>query len=256
MGTGFKHGSGGGAALNFRVISGTSQPASPRENDIWVNTDYISSWVFASTEPENPTEGLVWIVTSNNSAVAFNALKKNSVMVYPLDAKQYTVGVWDTVAAKSYQNEAWVDWWPGQLYDNGKEYLNITGELTPYALDFSGTVNKAPTITKNDTNIVVTTDSTQYCGGLAYWANKIDLTNHTVLKFTGFCSDNSQNRAKVLVLSDLSKDAVAAEGVPATALSEIEIDISALSGSYYIGFSVSKGSSGNKTVTIEKVILV
>lgn len=256
MGKGFKHGGGGSNPLNFRVLGGTAQPTAPRENDIWVNTDYISEWVFSETEPENPTEGLVWIVTGNTSAVAFNALKKNSVMVYPLDAKLYTVGVWDSVAAKSYQNEVWVDWWSGQLYDNGKEYLDITGELTAHALDFSGTINKAPTITKNDSNIVITTDSTNYSGGLAYWENKIDLTNHTALKFTGFCGDNSQNRAKVLVLSDLSEDAVAAEAVPGEESGEIEVDISALSGSYYIGVSVSRGSGSNNSVTIEKVILV
>lgn len=256
MGYGFKHGPGGGAALNFRVIGITIQPTSAKENDIWVNTNIeIKSWIFSATEPA-PVPGMVWFPVGVASGAAFNALKKNGIVVYPMSAKQYISGAWVDVVAKSYQSGRWVDWWSGQLYDNGKEYLNITGELIAHALDFSGTINKAPTITKNDSNIVITTDSTNYSGGLAYWANKIDLTNYSALKFTGYCSDNSQDRAKVLVLSDISESAVAAEGVPATALSEIEIDISALSGSYYIGFSVSKGSSSNKTVTIEKVILV
>ena len=43
---------GGGANLNFRVLGGTTQPANPKENDIWVNTDAkITSWVFSVTEP-------------------------------------------------------------------------------------------------------------------------------------------------------------------------------------------------------------
>ena len=38
MAKGFKHGGGGGSELNFRVIGGT-EPASPRENDIWVECE-------------------------------------------------------------------------------------------------------------------------------------------------------------------------------------------------------------------------
>lgn len=44
--------SGGGGGLNFRVIGGTTAPAKPKENDIWVNTDVkITEWVFSGEEP-------------------------------------------------------------------------------------------------------------------------------------------------------------------------------------------------------------
>lgn len=43
---------GGGGGLNFRVIGCTSQPSSPRDNDIWVNTDTkIPSWCLGTNEP-------------------------------------------------------------------------------------------------------------------------------------------------------------------------------------------------------------
>ena len=44
--------SGGEDNLNFRVINGTSAPASPKERDIWVNTSTaITSWDFSPTQP-------------------------------------------------------------------------------------------------------------------------------------------------------------------------------------------------------------
>jgi len=51
MGKGFKHGSGGGNPLNFKVVGGM-QPENPKENTIWVNTDVdIPEWIFASENP-------------------------------------------------------------------------------------------------------------------------------------------------------------------------------------------------------------
>ena len=43
---------GGGAGLNFKVVSGLTRPANPVENTIWVPTDTdISSYAFSATEP-------------------------------------------------------------------------------------------------------------------------------------------------------------------------------------------------------------
>ena len=53
MAKGFKHGGGGGGSeLAFRVLGGTTAPSSPKENDIWVNTNTeVTSWDFSTTEP-------------------------------------------------------------------------------------------------------------------------------------------------------------------------------------------------------------
>ena len=257
MGIGFKHGgSGGGTGLNFRVVGGTSQPTAPRENDIWVNTGTaIPSWAMSVEAPQNPVDGMVWVELGEFSSVAFNVVKKNQLFVYPLSACQYLFGAWTKITAKSYQGGGWKDWWAGQLYDYGTEYLDITGELTAYALDFSGDTNRAPTITRNATSIVVTTDSTSYSGGLAYWPKKVNLTGYDALKFVGSCVDKSQNRAKILVLSSISKNGVVASGIPSTVEGDVEIDISTLEGEYYVGFSVSRGSGGNNYITINKVTL-
>lgn len=129
MGIAFLHGnggSGGGAGLNFKVV-GNPQPASASENTIWIDTDTeITSWIFSATEPDTPSEGMVWIATGTAAPVAFNALKKNGIMVYPMSAKQYIDGVWVTKTAKSYRNGALVDWIT-YFYKDGNTFDDITG---------------------------------------------------------------------------------------------------------------------------------
>lgn len=100
-----------GDSLNFKVLGSQNEPSGASENTIWVNTDVpITGYVFNADQPANPSEGMVWIKTGTQSAAAFNALKSNTIMVYPLSAKQYTGGAWVDVTAKSYQGGAWVNW--------------------------------------------------------------------------------------------------------------------------------------------------
>ena len=108
-------GGGGGAALNFDVKAYATEEALlaavPKENTIGVITQTaITSWAFSATEPAEPVAGMVWISTGNSSGVAFNALKKNAIQVYPLSAKQYVDGAWVDVTAYSYQGGEWVGW--------------------------------------------------------------------------------------------------------------------------------------------------
>ena len=121
---------GGGASLNFKVVGGTTEPASSKENTIWVNTDAeITGWIFSASEPENPTEGMVLFPTGTDSNIAFNALKKNGIQVYPLSAKQYISGAWVDKTVKIYQGGAWVDWIT-YLYNLGNECIDLTGGWT------------------------------------------------------------------------------------------------------------------------------
>ena len=99
MAKGFRHGSGGGSELNFRVVASLTEPQA-REGDIWVQTEDMTGWCFRADTPQ-PREGLVWISVGTASPVAFGALKKEALWVYPLGAKQYREGAWVTVAARS-----------------------------------------------------------------------------------------------------------------------------------------------------------
>ena len=124
---------GGGVAFNFKVV-GNPKPSNPKENTIWVDTyTPIKGWAFSKSEPEK-VDGFVWITVGDSSTASFNALKKNTIMVYPLSAKQCVGGEWVSVTAQSYQ-DGWVDWIM-YLYNKGVEYINELGEgwklVSPY----------------------------------------------------------------------------------------------------------------------------
>lgn len=93
--------------LNFKVVGGTASPDHPRENTIWIHTDTeITGWVFSAWEPAGE-QGLVWITTGTHSAIAFNALKKNDLQVYPVCAKQYVDGAFVDVNMACYLGGKW-----------------------------------------------------------------------------------------------------------------------------------------------------
>ena len=110
--------------LNFNLVGGLTQPADLKENTIWVNTgDKITGWALSFGAPAEPYEGMVWIMTGTGSKVAFNALKKNTLMVYPTACKQFVNGAWNNVTAKSYIGGEWVDWRAYLFIENGGQQV-------------------------------------------------------------------------------------------------------------------------------------
>lgn len=69
---------GGGSALNFEVVPGTTKPTNPKENTIWANSSAtMGSWAVSPTEPhrESRTKNLIVYPylngTKTNSGVTF-----------------------------------------------------------------------------------------------------------------------------------------------------------------------------------------
>lgn len=123
----------GSGALNFKVVGGLTQPAGPKENTIWVNTDQkITSWIFSANAPAEPAEGAIWFKVGTSGRVIFDALKKNSLLVYPDFAKQFISGAWVDKPVEIYQDGEWADWWNGELYAYGETYDHITGGFKVY----------------------------------------------------------------------------------------------------------------------------
>lgn len=117
-------GGGGGGGLNFAVIGGLTQPASPKENTIWVKTETkISSWAFSPTEPTNPEGGMIFFKTDKTSPVGFNALRKNEIAVLPTAAQQYISGQWKNMEAYAYIGGTWVQFskLSDDLYNSGDD---------------------------------------------------------------------------------------------------------------------------------------
>lgn len=172
--------SGGGpsAALNFKVLGGTTEPENPTENTIWVNTDQkITGWAFAADEPSDPVDGMVWFGIGTPSIAEFNALKKNSIQVYPTSGKQYSEGSWKTVDVYVCKSNKWVGT-ETYLYHNGNENTLLTGGWT-------NAPSEGAVVTKGATSLTVYHSAAVNSGsGWACTAKPIDLSGYDQIEIT------------------------------------------------------------------------
>lgn len=171
-------GGSGGVALNFKVV-GNPKPVAPSENTIWVDTDEkITGWVFSAAQPETAKDGIIWFSTGASENTKFDALKKNSLIICPIRARQYTGGTWSDRDAEIYQSGAWKP-------IIGTKYLFKQGE---------GVVAPISTGTQDPTLFGVTiTNDNIYAYGYAhsdsavnvsvYTESEIDLNGYTTLCF-------------------------------------------------------------------------
>lgn len=249
----------GGTSLGFKVVGGTSQPTSARENTIWVKTSIaITSWVFSPDFPDNRSEGMVWIKTGTSSGVEFNALRKNALMVYPISAKQYISGGWGAKTAMSYQDGAWHSW-IRYLYNNGDECIENGGEWTAAGKNISsdGGGSSELTLTFGGSSMTLA-QNTAAKGGIAYKNVAVDLTGVSTINIKGtksaalsvdtWTSLNvwtsigayiSDNRAAYLNFGKTS------------GTFDLNLDVSGLTGEHCIGF----GLYSTQTLTITEVSL-
>ena len=223
MAKGFKNGAGGANPLNFKVVGGTTAPANPRENTIWVNTDTaITGWSFSATQP-TASEGVVWFNIGMASSAAFSVTKKNPVMVYPLSAKQYVGGKWMSKTAKTYQNGAWAEW--AYVITSGGEVLRTMKNVG------DGTT----TVGSNYVRL-----ETEYDDAAYYYmtSGKHSVSDYSkmVVRFSDLSPVNDDSEIKPFLSTTLSEDgSVAYKSVVNKSSGTIELDISGLQGSYYLG---------------------
>ena len=250
---------GGGAGLNFKVV-GNPQPETAKDNTIWVNTDAkITSWVFSATHPETAEEGMVWISTGKSSSVEFNALKKNGITVYPLYSKQYVNGAWVDKTAKIYQNGAWVDWIM-HLYTPGNEHTDKTGGWVAKALPAGNASTALPTITRNSDDIRFALSGTGGKSGVCYLKNKIVLSGRKTVRFYGHTNNTPRDTIRLRIWSAIgatSDNNVAASTSlfekPNFDATPVTLDVSALSGEYYIGVQLIGYEGSQPVLTITQI---
>lgn len=254
-----------GVELNFEVVGGTTQPANPTENMIWVNTDTeITSWAFASKEPETIANGMVWFNIGVQSAISFNALKENKIQLCPNFVKQYIDDTWVGKEYKIYQDNSWAKY-SLYLYNNGDICESVTGGYSAIGKGWdSGSPNeKAPAVTYNSDNVYMI-ESERY-SGIFHTVNKIDLTLYKTLYFDGLMKHSQPNIASadvycsLCIWSDIGT--YASDNIAASILSDNldklrTLDVSNLNGEYYIGFRLlSVYQNGGSTVTMRQMWL-
>lgn len=243
-------GGGGGASLNFAVKAYSSEAelmeAVPKENTIGIITALpVTDWIFSATEPE-AAAGRVWFQTDKSSPVEFNALKKNSIQVYPTSAKHNITGSWVEVTAKIWQGGEWVEWL-NSLYNNGVENLSVLGSKGFYKTAGSGTV------TKNANNIVINSGSGSNTITVSH-DNAIDLTefNKLAVEVNSLYS-GTDHYQYIFVASIKTADRSNANAIKQITKSgdvTIELDISNVTGSKHV---IIEGYE--KNLTIKKIWL-
>lgn len=232
MGKGFKHGGGSSPSdvLNFKIIGGQTKPSDPKENTIWVNTPYaVGAWDVSPVEPSRAVKanGDVWLKIDPYGTMAFNALKKNSIVVHLGTAYVYANG-WVECDAEVYQDGAWnplVIPWDGYYFKDGNQCTDVTGGWTTDGWSNSGTASVGSTI-------VLSAEYNQYAR--VGTAKAVDLTNVNKIWFDspngmgdkyygGFICINDKKSASSPFLSAAIKTAGTGS-----------LDVSAISGEYYI----------------------
>ena len=260
MAKGFKHGVGGGASLNFDVKAYATEEALlaavPAENTIGVITQTaMTSWAFSATEPAEPVAGMVLISTGNSSGVAFNALKKNAIQVYPLSAKQYVDGAWVDVTAMSYQGGEWVEWFPaGAIFYGGtltSDYGAFGNAGNYYYNNDSGNNKCAVSHSISDTLLVVNWTSSggnSYDEGMAYFPKPFNLTDRSEITIDIDSFSNLKTMG-LFVTKEIKNEPTAAAKVDVS-IGEYSLDVSELDGSYYIALNMYDAKAASHTANI------
>ena len=271
MGTGFLYGNGGGSNLNFKVVGGTSGPASPGENTIWVVTDAaISKWHFRAEA--NPSwaepEGTVFITSSTVPAnIHINAIKNankgNMILLQLLGCTQYSAGAWRKREAYIYQNGVWRQFSSVALflYNNGDQCTNISGGWDAYAYKISidtAVTEVAPTVAKDSSSITVTHYSSyeNYTSGVLLTNASIDVTNYNSLSInvTAVTLSDVNEGLKLFLTNTKSNNFTMIASLDLTTTGIKTLNISSVSGACYVGI-YCQGTNSPASVTFNQVYL-
>ena len=260
MAKGFKHGAGGTNPLNFKVIAYATEKelnaATAKENTICVITNHnITSWIFSASQPETPVEGMLWILTGPTNKVSFNALKKNGIYVYPMAAKQYISGNWETKTTKLFQAGGFSELWDGTVYSLGNEYATITGGWVYYGSvshKTSFAEGQGAYFNKNAASMSIGNGgyNTSYVGTV----NEIDLTQYEKIEIN--VTDEGTTYGST------GRVYIAKKSSPKSPVAQMDInvglnkmDIITISGEYFVGVQMYNANIGNG-ITFDSVKLI
>lgn len=226
---------------NFSVVGGETQPSDPKENTIWVKTDTeIAGYILSPDAPMTPGEGMVWIYAGTSGNVQFNALKKNALIVYPGSVMQFVGGVWQYADAYIFQNKQWIQFalaWDGYYFQDGEQHVEITGGWTSDGWNSTGTTTAG--------SILEVSSSSASKAARIGTVNPIDLTDVDTLYFDSTTGKNGNAYSAYLYVSTAKDHASIVAQATITEVGMGSIDVSGLSGDYYLWLYTLGGSSGS-----------
>lgn len=250
----------GGAGNYLRVISASSKELLPiveKENTLGIITsETIIRWEMNENQPLNPVDGMVWIQTGSASATPFSLDHRNSLMVYPVRGAQYVSNSWVNKEIYAFQSGQWKAMGVF-LYNQGEIVTSLTGGYNNYVGD--GRTTSVPTdfaryriIDNTDCVHIELDDQSVWWSGGAFKSTKlkIDLTAYKSLVLiakNAECSVTMPTHANsVWIANAISKSPYDQTMIDASYSSKsgdvvITLDISAYTGSYYVGFGAKAG---------------
>lgn len=258
-----------GALPNFSIVGGTKEPTTRSYNTIWVKTSInITGYAFDNDEPTNPYDGMVWIKTGDDNIDAFSVFEPSTTMVFPSKTFQYSSGVWKPVYAKRYHDSvSFTEWLDGIIF---KENYDKT-EWTIRAQSSSSSTYAAPSFTTSTYNgvtckyIGAASGTSSVVRGTVITTDTVDLTlwdklTVTVPRVVNSSGQNTSFRVCVWKTpTDSSVDAIATKSITFTATSDdaqtLELNVSELDGSYYVGFYFLTNRIGTYGVYISEIRL-
>ena len=249
---------GGGSRLNYSVVGGTSQPAAPKENTIWINTAVtISGYIF---QPAQPTahQGRVWIqinfsapvVTSNlikSPLILGTTLGREMIRLPILGIQIYNNSTWVNVNAHMYENGVWTQVSSSALtiYNGGASVSNMGTLTSAYARGLNATTSISGGVIKQQAQRQ--TGITNGAKG-DYGSTPVNLTNFTTLTVNVAAVAGSPYSYQVGFISNTTNATWAiyywnfsnwVAQTTYTAAGVKTIDISALTGNYYFAMSMT-----------------
>jgi hypothetical protein len=270
------HNISGGAGVSVITAASASElPETANQFTIALITETpISNVYIQSTIPEFTNNGDIIMLTSKAERYINLFESGGNFEVGVCGAYISNTGVWDFVDTYIFIDGAWVFLWSAQLYYNNNEYESYTGgwisEGKKSTSDTGASATTKPTIIKNyeGTKIRTSMGGSVAQGGIFYLSQPIDLTPYKTIVFEGVfqCSGAASRNLTAAVWSSIGSyyeaNKLAFKYVPeGTEVNLIEIDVTTIDRTGYIGFGLTGTTASNKfggvtSVTLEKAYLI
>lgn len=264
---------GGNTKPNLRVIVCTVQPENPSENTFWarIGSETPKEWsnyVFSSKEPLDPYDGLLWFKTGLSSYYAFPPVKDAGIYIYPNVCYRYVDTDWIEIPVNVYMHGEWCDmkyshlYLPGHEPPSENECMQITGGWRCISVPYSGGVGLVAPLNKTLEYMSISLNpdlmgSDASIGTTVATREKVDLTNYSKLVFVGSYVEFATNANawygawSKLVGGTYQENVGAVTKVTANNSDNVVVDISGLTGEYFVGVGLRSSK-----VTIKECYLI
>lgn len=228
-------GGSGGGGIELKILPRLTRPERPSVNTVWVETaEQVTDYIFSAVEPVSPENGLLWIVLTNvGTSEIISPVDKEWVVMRVSGVKLRVKGEWVSVSSDMYKDGVWKSFteaWDGYYFKNGDQCIDITGGWTTegWTSAYYNVLNKGSI---NSDHLYLTAYGAFICQ--LGTVNKVDLTGISALK----ASVTIETTGEVVLCVSSTKsqdDKVAYMKNTATGTHTYSVDVSGLSGSYYI----------------------